>query len=435
VETNKIVMQQLLQRILRFFVAAVLQMYAPAVVGITGSVGKTSTKAAIAAVLAARFRVRQNEKNYNNELGLPLTILGMESPGRSIIGWILVFLRAWRLLLFRSAGYPEVLVLEYGADHPGDIRYLTEFVPCDVAVLTAVSPAHTEFFGDIDAVFREKRILLDRIKPGGTIVLNADDERVATVTSEKKAKVVLFGFSEGATVRAVDTSLSSGQGAHELPSGMRVRVEASGTVLPVFIPGVIGRHQLMAPLAAIAVASCFGINAVDAATALASFHAPAGRMSLVRGVKQTVIIDDTYNSSPAALTAALTALTEFPSVQRRLACLGTMAELGALSESAHREAGERVAALGVNLLITVGEEGKRIGDAARVAGMRADDIRSFDAASDAGQYLQELLQPGDVVLVKGSQSVRMEKIVREVMAEPERASELLVRQGPEWQGH
>lgn len=426
-------MYQLLQRILRLYAVAVLRLYAPTVVGITGSVGKTSTKAAIATVLGVRFRVRQNTKNYNNELGLPLTVLGAESPGRSLLGWARVFLRASWLLLMRSSVYPEVLVLEYGADHPGDIRYLTDFVPCDVGVLTAISPAHTEFFGNIDEVFREKRILIDRVKPGGTAILNADDERIAALASQEQSRVVTFGFSEGATIRGVDAVLSSGQGTQEIPSGMRVRVVASGTTIPVFVPGVIGRHQLMAPLAAIAVAGGLGINAVDAAAALTSFHAPAGRMSLIRGVKQTVILDDTYNSSPAALTAALTTLAEFPDAKRKIACLGTMAELGALSESAHKEAGEQVAALGIKLLITVGVEGKRIADAAQKSSMHAHDIQSFDASSDAGRYLQEQLQPGDVVLVKGSQMVRMEKIVKEVMAEPERATELLVRQGPEWQ--
>lgn len=424
------ILQQFVQYLLRFFARNILLIYDPVVIGITGSVGKTSTKQAIHAVLAERFRVRTNLKNYNNELGVPLTIIGEESGGRSVLRWLRIFLRAAGLLLFRSSSYPQTLILEMGADHPGDIAYLTRLAPCTVGVLTSVTPAHTEFFTSLAAVLQEKSIIIMRLPASGRAVLNADDEGLAPIASKSPAPVLTFGFSEHASVRATNFLLTF-EGS-SLPSGSALKVRSADKKETMVLPGVIARHQAYGPLAAICVGLHFGMTLHDCAAGLARYRPPVGRMNLLAGIKRTALIDDSYNSSPAALQAALETLAAFPHATRRIACLGDMAELGALSDGAHQEAGDFVAGKNIDLLITVGAKGKKIGEAALARGCSSEKVFAFDFSPEAGRFLQGRLEEGDVVLVKGSQVSRMEKIVKEVMAEPERAADVLVRQGPEW---
>lgn len=424
-------MKPLLLRCLRLAARAVLRVYDPIIVGVTGSVGKTSTKSAIASVLGAKFRVRADLKNYNNEIGVPLSIIGAETGGRSLFAWMTVFMKALGLLLFRSLEYPDILVLEMGADKPGDIAYLVSLAPCRVAVVTAVSPAHTEFFGSVENVRKEKGLLVSHLPPDGTAVLNADDPAVASMRDNTSAKVIMYGFSERADVRANDAVLSKEGGDRWV--GMRCDVETQQERAALFIPGAIGHHQVSAALAAAAVGLSFGLTLTDAALGLRSYRPPPGRGTLLSGIKQTLIIDDSYNSSPAAAHAALVALATFPSAKRRIACLGEMAELGPLSKEEHVRLGRRVAELHLDRLFTVGENAHVTADAARDAGLPAERIASFPSATEAGLAIQKDIAPGDVLLVKGSQVSRTEHVVKELMAEPERAQELLVRQGPEWQ--
>ncbi|MFH1171396.1 MAG: UDP-N-acetylmuramoyl-tripeptide--D-alanyl-D-alanine ligase [bacterium] len=425
-------MKKILELVLRAYASAVLRIYTPTIIGVTGSVGKTSAKEAIAVILSSKYAIRKNVKNYNNELGVPLTILGTESAGRSFLGWCKVLLCGTRLLFFRQRTYPNILVLELGADHPGDIKQLTDFVYSHVGVLTAIEPAHTEFFGSVERVFSEKRILIDRLPADGIAVLNADDPRVASLAGATTAKVLTYGFANHATIRATEVAVASGEDGQQMPRGMMCKIEAEGSVVPMFLPGVAGRQHVYAVLAAIAVARAFDIHLIDAVRALASYHPSAGRMTLLPGKVGSILLDDSYNSSPAALRAALEVLADFPNATRRVACLGTMAELGSLFEREHATAGRRVAELRLNVLVAIGDGGKQIAAAAAQSGMASERIEMFATSDDAATFLHEHLQHGDVVLIKGSQVVRMERIVKVLMAEPDRAEELLVRQGEEW---
>lgn len=409
---------------------AVVRKYKPTVVGVTGSVGKTSTKEAIYTVLRDQHTVRRNVKSYNNELGLPLTVIGDESSGKSVGGWARTFLHAFRILRFPTS-YPQILILEMGADRPGDIKYLTSVAAPTIAVVTAIAPVHTEFFGSIENVAKEKGTLVQRLVRGGTAVLNEDDERVRALKGQTSGAIITYGWSPDADVRASDLAFSRGADAASFGSSFKIAYR--GNVVPVFLPGVVGKPQASAALAAAAVGLTMGRNLVDIVASLRGYQSPPGRMRLVPGIKRTMLLDDSYNASPLAAIAALDTLRDLAGCTRRIACLGTMTELGRYSDEGHASVGAHVALLNLDLLITVGHEAKRIAEAARERGMEEGRVFSFAATPEAGRFLQDRLHANNLILVKGSQAMRMEKIVKELMAEPERAPDLLVRQGPEWQ--
>lgn len=403
-------------------------------VGITGSIGKTSTKEAVARVLSSRFNVRANYKNYNNEIGVPLTIIGVgQSPRRSLIGWLDVVIKGLRLLLIKDKNYPEILVLEMGADKPGDIQYLVEMAPCKVGVLTYISHAHTEFFKTIKRIAQEKRIILSHLGNDGFAILNYDCPLVLENAGVTKAEKISYGLKEGADLRATDINVITDESTL-MPLGLNFKVNYKGNIVPVFLPGFVSNTIIPAALAAVSVGTVYGINLVEAAEALRGFQPIPGHMRPVSGIKNTLILDDTYNSSPTAVKAALEVLVNIPvpPESNRFAVLGDMLELGPETETAHREIGFKVAELGIDFLITVGKASKGTADAAKEAGLDENKIASFSNSVEAGRFLQEKLKRGDAVLVKGSQGSRMEKIVREVMAEPLEAPKLLCRQDKFW---
>ena len=201
-------MRKLIQLKLKVLAKLILKKYKPKIIGITGSVGKTSTKEAVYTVLASKFNVRRNIKNYNNEIGLPLTIIGLDSPGRSIFGWIGIFLKAGKLILFKDKNYPEILVLEMGVDRPGDMKYLISITRSDISIITLISHTHEEYFGDIKEIQKEKGLLIEKIKPGGWAILNFENEMTKQIAKKSRVKLLSYGFSQGAIVRAQGLTFS-----------------------------------------------------------------------------------------------------------------------------------------------------------------------------------------------------------------------------------
>lgn len=427
-------LKSILQTILRILAKKIIGKYHPDIIGITGSIGKTSTKEAVTAVLSTKFRVRSNVKNYNNEIGLPLSVVGAEkTPGHSILGWFGVFARALGLIVLKNKNYPEKLVLEMGADKPGDIRYLTLVAPCRVGVLTYISHAHTEFFKTLAGIAQEKRIIITHLKKDGFAVLNFDNDLVRQQAPKTDATVVTYGFKEGAELRATDVNIILDESTG-WPSGLNFKISYKGSIVPAFIPGQVAEHLIPSALAGIAVGAVFGINLVDGVEAVKQIPPLPGHMRLLPGIKNTLIIDDTYNSSPEPTRSAIATLAKIKIKDgaRRFAVLGDMLELGAETENAHREIGLRTAEYGLDFLITVGEASKHTAQAAKEAGLGDNQVAMFADSVSAARFLQDKIKKGDAILIKGSQGARMEKIVKEIMAEPEKAEELLVRQTKEW---
>ncbi len=428
--------KKILESILRLLAEAILDKYHPQVVAITGSVGKTSTKDAIYTVLAPKFKVRKNLKNYNNEIGIPVSIIGAESGGKSLIKWLGVFLKALALIIFKGKNYPEILVLEMGADHPGDIKYLMSFVPVKIGVVTAVAPVHLEFFKTLENIEEEKSQLISNLAKGGFAVLNNDDPRVLQMAQKTSAKVITFGFSANSQIRASGAEISRQFDSNNILKiqGVSFKLNYRDKIAPVLLPNVLGEHIIYTALAAIAVGIIYNLNLEEIIKNLKNFELPKGRMNLIKGIKNTLIIDDTYNSSPFAVTKALYQLGQikFKSPVKKIAVLGDMLELGSYTEQGHQEVGEAVVRYGIDYLVTVGEMSRDIVRGALKKRMGKDHCFNFKNSVEAGKFLQQRISPGDLILVKGSQGMRMERTVKEIMAEPQRAQELLVRQEKPW---
>ncbi len=433
-------MKRIVENILRFLAQRIIQKYQPEIIGITGSVGKSSTKEAVYAVVSSIRPARRSVKNYNNEIGLPLTIIGADSAGRSPLGWLRVFLRGIGLLIATDEQYPEVLILEMGADKPGDIAYLTGIARCHIGIITGISHSHLAAFKSLDAVRKEKSLLVRNLEKSDWAVLNADDERVASLEKEVKAKVVKYSMEHQADIRGIEPAISFRDadgfeaGGAANAQGLSFKLVSRGSAVPVFLPGSIGYNAVYASLAAAAVGEIYGMNLVGIAEALQRYKPPKGRMVVIPGIKHTMIIDDTYNSSPVSSLLALRLLARIPKGKkaRIYVVMGDMLELGSYSEEGHRLVGAEVAKKGFDFLLTVGDKAKGIARGAEKAGMTKSAIFNFTTQNEAGRFLQDRIEQGDIILVKGSQGARMERVVLEIMEDPKNAGSLLVRQDPEW---
>ncbi len=401
-----------------FLAKLIVDKYQPRVVAVTGSVGKTTTKELIAAMLAGQFKLRAATGSYNSEFGVPLTIIDQPVP-KSVIGWLHVMWRAVRLLVQRHE-YPEVLVLEMGADHPGDIQHLTKIAPPDIAVVTNVGTAHLENYPSQEAIAEEKSYLIRNLKPDGVAILNFDDVQVRMMQAYAVGRAIYYGKNDEANVWPSDLTFT----AHGLHANVHVRStdSASKTAWRLTTP-LLGMNQLYAVLAAFAVAYSVGVKPEAALAAAKDFTAPPGRLQLLTGQHRMTILDDTYNASPPAMIGSLEVLQRFPAPRR--AILGDMKELGSGSGPGHRLVGTMVAPW-LDQLIVVGDEAAQIAYAAREAGMDEQHIHLVSDAVQAAELLRDDHQ-GGTLLVKGSQAMYLERAVAKLLADPRDEKRLVQR--------
>ena len=340
---------------------------------ITGSNGKTSTKDFAAAVLAARFQVVKTEGNFNNHIGVPLSILSATTADSAAV---------W----------------EIGMNHPGEIAPLAALAKPDAAIITNVGIAHIEFMKTREAIALEKRALAEAVPPDGFVVLSSDDDQSDLIASRAKARVVLAGLSSGSITAS---SLA------ESAEGCRFVVHAGGQSFETSIP-CNGTHMVRNALLAVAAGIEFGISPEDAAAGLPQTRLAGGRLQhrIIRGIS---FLDDTYNANPDSMVAALATLRALPGGGRRIAVLGRMGELGAYEQEGYRLTGI-AAGKNADILITVGAESAPIAEAARGTGLGR--IHEVDDTASASLMLDNLARPGDVVLVKGSRSARMESVLK-----------------------
>ncbi|MFZ2556069.1 MAG: UDP-N-acetylmuramoyl-tripeptide--D-alanyl-D-alanine ligase [Minisyncoccia bacterium] len=410
----------------------ILKKYNPKIIAVTGSMGKTSTKDAIFCILSENRRfVRKSEKSYNSELGVPLTILGLESGWGSPWRWFLNILQGASLMFSREP-YPQWLVLEVGADRPGDIRTIAKWLKPDIAVITSIPdiPVHVEFFNSPHALAREKKYLAEYLKHDGMLIINGDDSHTQKILEEFRSIATSFGLGGENAFIASDVGIKYEE---KRPVGMHFYSNHSGSATEVALHGALGKPRVYSALAALAVAEVAGISQEEAAQALAAWEPPPGRMRLIEGIRGSLIIDDTYNSSPAAAYSALDTLKEIKGMKKRIAIMGDMLELGRFSKDAHTKVGEHAKKC-TDMLITVGFRAKAIGEAALNIGMSEANIRMYDQGESvrAGKEIESELNETTILLIKGSQSMRMEKTVLEIMRDPMHAEELLVRMDPDW---
>lgn len=352
-----------------------------AVVAITGSNGKTSTRRMTVAVLGRRFEVLEPARNLNNQIGVPLTLFRLEPRHR------------WA-------------VLELGTNMPGEIARLAEICRPDIAVLTNVGPAHLERLGSLDGVAAEKGALLAGLAPGGRAVLNADDSRVAALAARLGDRVVLFGTAAPARVRAAAVAAT--------PAGIEFDLDLDGATERVRLPA-FGRVMVHNALAAAAVGMLVGLTPAEIAAGLAAFQPVAGRMGVTALPNGVHLVDDTYNANPASMRAAIETLSDLRGPGRALLVLGDMRELGADAGRHHRDLGRLAAQARVDLVFACGEHAGEVAEGALAGGMPAGAVvtGSRDRIRDA---VTAELRPGDWVLVKGSRAMGMEVVSRAIAA-------------------
>lgn len=411
-----------------------LRRYKPHIIAVTGSVGKTSTKDAIYTALSPHAHVRCSEKSYNSEAGVPLSILGLPNGWRNPFIWVKnIFAGLW-LIIFPHR-YPQWLVLEVGTDKPGDIKSIAKWLKPHVVVITRFPdvPVHVEFFESKEHVIAEKTSLAEALCKDGILVLNGDDELVSKLAGMYGAKTITYGLHETLLVRAKHLQFSySGKESSRMPTGREWTLVTPDVEYIVSQPYIIGESHVIASLSACAVIYALGFPLEPSVQALHEYHTPPGRLALHPGKHETTIIDDTYNSSPVAAHSALDLLAEIKTTGRKIAVLGDMMELGKFTQEAHHELGIKAAGA-CDFLVTVGIRAQTIDIGARESGFSETRIYHFENSNQAGDFLKSFIEKGDVILIKGSQNVRLEHAVKAIMAEPERAEELLVRQEKEWE--
>ncbi len=427
-------MKAFVEKQLAKYASTLIKKQKPFIVGVTGSVGKSSAKDCMGAVLGGGFNTLTSPKNYNTEFGLPLAILGLESGGKSAWKWLCNLRKGWWKAKLGVKEYPDTLVLEMAADHPGDITKLVKIAPPDIGVVTAVGESHFQFFGSKKEIAKEKSVLAQSVPEGGLVVLNRDDELVWEMRRLTKARVISIGFHEEADIHALADTVKlvchEGEGC-----GTSFKVKVAGQTVPFFIHGALGWPTIYSVLCGIAVGMERGLNLVQISERLQHFNPPAGRLHYLAGIKQTILIDDSYNAAPTSVNAALDVLKELPlgaEDDKRFAILGDMLELGLVAEEAHRDLGRKVAEKDIDYLVLVGELMNETKKAAIEAGMDEDRVVQFSTNLEAGKFVQAKMKPGDVVLVKGSRAMQMEYVVKELMADPLRAAELLPGDHDEW---
>src|SRR6266403_1492023 len=373
---------------------AVRESWGGKIAGVTGSVGKTTTKEILAALLGARLRVLKSEGNLNNEYGLPLT-------------------------LFRLDETHQAAVLEMGMSRRGELARLAAIAKPDVGVVTRVSPAHLEFFASVDEIALAKRELVEGLNGHeSTAVLNADDPRVAAFGAFAPGRVLTYGIENTAFFMAQEIEDRGALGSafdYVNPEG-RVRLELN----------VPGRHAIANALAALAAASVWDIGAAEAQSVVLTMRAPSMRGELLRFSNGAALINDSYNSSPAALHAMTALLAATPGFQRRILAAGEMRELGTASPELHREAGQFAAKTGkIDWVIGVAGDAAQIVESAVAAGLPRERAKFFATPQEAAEFLESFIVSGDLLLVKGSRGVKMEQIVESLIARHSAPGEIM----------
>ncbi|MEK7535796.1 MAG: Mur ligase family protein, partial [Patescibacteria group bacterium] len=386
--------------------------------------------------------VRKNEKSLNSEFGVPLTILGLKTAWNSPIDWLINLLTGfYRAITYslKPKTYPQYLVLEMGADHPGDIKYnVTNFKPT-IGVLTGIGtevPVHVEFFSTIEDLVREKSELLKALPEDGIAIINRDDARAWEARDSTRAHVISYGFTGDANIKGDNLRISYADTGQ--PKGMNLRVDYAGKSVPVRLCGVLGKGHAYSALAAFAVGVNMGMNIINIADALGRHKFAPCRLRILEGRNGSTLIDDTYNSSPSAVKLALETLydinlgSRIPSC-RKIAVLGDMLELGEYSESEHKKVGTWIRGV-IDVLVCVGERAKWIGESAISDGFPPDHVHYFPDSVSSGNFLTSDfdIRASDVILLKASQSVRLERATEALLVDPSKANELLVRQEKEW---
>jgi UDP-N-acetylmuramoyl-tripeptide--D-alanyl-D-alanine ligase len=455
---TKLKMKKLVKSLLQYEARLVLKKYKPKIIAITGSVGKTTTRDFLYCILSKKFFVRKSEKSIATGLGAMLTVIGR--PNAEIAFALsqpfsfLVFLKIIKiflltlffglsLILWRQ-NYPDWLILEIDADKPGDVDSVSGWLTIDILVVTAVGsvPSHVEAFdSDLGKFLLEKKKLLNSVSRDGIIVYNNDDQTVCHLVSLSPLQKISCGLGGDSNVRGTEFEILMSNGGSSKPIGMKFEIirpagevsgsSGSGLIESVIIMDSVGIHNEYATLLSFAVADLLNVSLSDCVKTIEKSPLLPGRMKIIAGLKDSTIIDDSYNSSPVAVRQAVEVFNKVSSVGRKIAVIGDMLELGKFSADEHREVGRLLVPI-AQYVVCIGLRARRVAEAMLSLSYDEEKISCFDGADEVGDFLCNFIEPGDLILVKGSQAMRLEKVSEKIMRHPEDAKNLLVRQEPEW---
>lgn len=421
-------LKEIIIKILTYLAQKTVEKHKPYIIALVGSVGKTMARETIYAVLSKKNSVRTSEKSLTTDIGVPLTILGCPYTIRTLSGWIYNMVYALKHVLFIKQ-YPQYVILEIDGHTKGEMARLVKWLPIDMLVVTTIGeiPAHVEYFQTPDALREEYMSVQKALKDNGKLVVYADDQYAHSFASDSH-QTITYGSKDTADISAHTYTILYEENK---PIGISFSLKKPLLDNPVIIKGALGMHTVNAALASMGVLQALGEHPFSMLGVFEKLSTPPGRMKILLGIKDSVIIDDSYNSSPVAVEELTTVMGKVNG-KRKIIVLGDMLELGRFSAEAHREVGRE--STGVDMLVCVGVRAKFIKEGALEKGMEPASVLHFDTPEKAGEYLQNVIVGGDIIAVKGSQDIRMERCVEEIMAEPQSKEKLLVRQSEEWLG-
>ncbi|NMB92290.1 MAG: hypothetical protein GYA31_01540 [Parcubacteria group bacterium] len=385
--------RKILKYLLWVLAKLTLWRYRPLIIAVAGSTGKSSTKEAIYYALKNDFKVARSISNLNTEIGLPLTIINGYDAKNNIFLWLVNIIKTLFLVIFKNKNYPQIWVLEMSEDQPGLITYLSKLCHPQIGVLSWISetPVHVEFYPNKESLQEEIQQLIVLLPSSGTAVLNYDNPLCLSSREQTKARVITYGFDNNSTVKISDYSLILNENLSQ--TGMKLRFEYQGSYVPFKINGVFGKAQAYALASGVAVGLALNLNLVHLVESLSEYKLLKARTHLIKGIKNTWILEDSYNSNPDALRASLDLYQDLVSglkeekiypVKRRILVLGDMRELGKYSEGAHRLMAPLIKE-NADILITVGPKMKMVVSECLKLGFPQENIYSFESSKEAGQ--------------------------------------------------
>ncbi len=403
--------RKILQIILGIITKGIIKKYNPKVVAVTGSAGKTSTKNAVSYFLKNYFSVRKSVGNLNTEFGAPLVFIGcQEGGGNSFVNWLKIILSGFKLILFKDVNYPKIVIVEMGADKPGDISYLTKMVKPHISIVTLIGkiPVHLENYENLNQLISEKSKIVEILNENDYSVLNFDDIEVKRMKEKTKSKTIFFGFDETSEIKISDFEYNQD---NEKNNGISFKIEYKDSIKKINLLNCYGKAFAYTVAASISCGVALGIDFENIDLKVFRDLKPEkGRMNLIESTNGSFVLDDTYNASPVSVKSALEVVTSL-GARKRIVALGDMKELGSESGKAHREIGEIIFGL-ADYIITVGKEAKKIKERAIEVGFNVDNAYHFNESEEAINTIKEISGVNDLILIKGSRSMEMDKITK-----------------------
>ncbi len=419
--------KKFLQFLLRIISTKIINKYQPKIIAVTGSVGKTSTKDAIYTVLHEKENIRKSSGNLNSEIGAPLVFFNIKKAPVSIKDWISAVLKGILLIIREDKNYPKIIISELAADKPGDIYYLAKFIKPDIGIITAVGevPVHIEFYKNSKALADEKSKIFSHFNLKNIAIINRDDAHYETIKSNinKDAKIITFGFKKEADICIKEFSNTS------LKTSL-VKLIYKKKEYNINLNYCLDSSFAYICACLLAVGTALNINLEEIIKQSLKIRPSKGRLKIIKGINKSIVLDGSYNSAPLSMQSALDTLKKVNG-KRKIAVIGDMLELGDYSEKEHQKIG-KLAGSFCDYIFAVGEKSHIIKKQASQEKINEKNVFSFIKSEEAISDLKKIIKAGDIVLVKGSQGIRTEKIVYAIMKNKNKASKLLVRQDSFW---